>query len=154
MDLRVHEALPIICKAGGVTVALMVWNEKLSVNIKAIDRQHQKIVGIINELHDAMKERRGRDVMAGLLVELVDYSGYHFDTEEDFFRQYKYPGLLVHKSEHDLFKSRVEHMRSQFNGGNKLIVVEAMDFLKDWLSDHILVTDHKYSPFLNGKGVY
>lgn len=135
-------------------MALMVWNEKLSVNIKAIDRQHQKIVRITNELHKAMKERRGKDVVGGLLVELVDYSGYHFDTEEDYFRQYGYPSLLVHKSEHDLFRSQIENMRGQFDKGNKLIVVEVMDFLKDWLSDHILVTDHQYVPFLKGKGVY
>ena len=45
-------------------------------------------------------------------------------------------------------------MKGKFDNVNRLVVVEAMDFLKDWLSDHILVTDHQYSPFLNGQGVF
>lgn len=49
-------------------MALMVWSEQLSVNIGAIDRLHRKIVGIINELHGAMKERRGKGVASGLLT--------------------------------------------------------------------------------------
>ncbi len=28
-----------------------------------------------------------------------------------------------------------------------------MAFLKDWLQDHIMGSDKKYAPFLNGKGV-
>jgi len=135
-------------------MALIAWDEGFSVNVQSIDRQHRKIVGIANELHDAMRDRRGKDVIGGLLVELVDYSGYHFDTEEGFFQQYRYPGLLEHRSEHDLFKSRVGNLKRQFDGGNRLSVVEMMDFRKDWLRGHIIVTDHQYAPFLNGHGVY
>ena len=135
-------------------MGLIAWDERLSVNIRSIDRQHRRIVRIVNELHGAMKDRRGKDVIGGLLVELVDYSGYHFDTEEEFFQQYGYPGLTAHRSEHGLFKARVGNLRKQFEGGNRLIVVEAMDFLKDWIRDHIVVTDNQYRPFLNGHGVY
>jgi hemerythrin len=28
-----------------------------------------------------------------------------------------------------------------------------MNFLKDWLSNHIMNSDKKYGPFLTGKGV-
>jgi len=38
---------------------------------------------------------------------------------------------------------------------NKLgITLEVMNFLKDWLSHHILSVDKKYAPFLNEKGIH
>ena len=33
------------------------------------------------------------------------------------------------------------------------MTVEVMNFLKDWLSNHIQTSDKKYGPFLNSKGV-
>jgi len=34
-----------------------------------------------------------------------------------------------------------------------VVNVDLLNFLKSWLQNHILGTDKKYAPFLNGKGV-
>ena len=59
------------------------WNEKYSVHIEEIDSQHKKIFSIINRLHSALKARKGKKVIGNLLDELVDYTYYHFATEEN-----------------------------------------------------------------------
>jgi hemerythrin len=129
------------------------WNEKYSVHIEEIDSQHKKIFSIINRLHDGMKARRGKEVIGGLLDELVDYTYYHFATEERYFRLCNYPHFEVHKSEHDLMRNLVFDLRLKFDANSEMIIVEAMELLKDWLSDHVLGSDQKYAFFLHKQGI-
>lgn len=59
-------------------MALMSWSDNLSVNIKEIDEQHKKLVGMVNDLHDAMKMGKGNDVTGKILTGLIQYVGTHF----------------------------------------------------------------------------
>ncbi|HVN95096.1 MAG TPA: bacteriohemerythrin [Syntrophorhabdaceae bacterium] len=134
-------------------MALLEWNEKLRVDIREIDEQHKRLVDLINRLHDAMKTGQGKAVLGGTLTELFDYTDYHFGTEEKYFRQYQYPSLVVHKSAHDLFRSRVAELKAKAVEIDSMVTIETMNFLKDWLYDHILGSDQKYAPFLKTKGL-
>jgi hemerythrin len=129
------------------------WSEKYSVHIKEIDSQHQTIFGIINRLHDAMRVRRGNDVIGDLLIELVDYTYYHFATEEKYFRMHHYPHFDVHKSEHDLMRNLVADLKNRCDEKDEKIVLETMELLKDWLSDHVIGSDQKYGSFLSESGI-
>ncbi len=133
---------------------LMTWNDQLSVNIKLVDSQHKRLVDLLNNFHDAMKLGKGREAMAKTLSELVDYTCYHFTTEEDLFATHKYPEWLRHKHEHDALTKQAKDLNERCSRGELMPTAETMKFLKDWLSNHILVSDKKYSPFLNGKGVF
>jgi methyl-accepting chemotaxis protein len=132
---------------------LMAWESDLILGIRQIDDQHKQLVGMVNDLHRAMKQRRSTTIMAGILDRLASYTGYHFGTEEELFKKHGYPETEPHLKIHrDLvakvidFKTRVEH-------GDATISMELMQFLKDWLANHIKVTDKKYVPFLQGKGL-
>ena len=52
-------------------MALIEWNDEYSVKVKEIDQQHMKLVNLINELHLAMKEARGREVVGKILTGLI-----------------------------------------------------------------------------------
>jgi len=134
-------------------VLFIEWNERYSVHIEEIDSQHKKIFSIINTLHDAMKARKGQDVIGSLLGELVDYTYYHFATEEKYFRLCNYLHFDVHKSEHDLMRNLVAELKRKFDADTGTIILEVMELLKDWLSDHVLGSDQKYGPFLNKQGI-
>jgi hemerythrin len=47
----------------------------------------------------------------------------------------------------------VGNFKQRFAAGDATVAMELMDFLKDWLVNHINGTDRKYVPFLKGKGV-
>lgn len=38
---------------------LIQWNESLSVGVVEIDRQHRKLVELINDLNNAMRQGKG-----------------------------------------------------------------------------------------------
>jgi len=134
-------------------VALIEWSDSLSVSIREIDEQHRTLVGLLNSLFDAMKAGKGKDVLGRVLSDLVNYTVYHFATEEKLFKTYSYPDTVKHKQEHEYLTKKASDLRNQFDKGDAVITVEVMQFLKTWLSGHIMGVDKKYSPFLRGKGL-
>jgi len=131
----------------------MNWDEKFSVNIGEIDSQHKKLFALINELFDGMRAGRGKDILGAVLSDLIAYTVYHFNTEERIFQQYGYPERIKHKQEHDELTRKAKELKADFEGGNRMISIEVMNFLRDWLNVHILQEDKKYVPFLTSKGV-
>ncbi len=132
---------------------LFQWSQDMSVNITEIDNQHKKLVDLINLLHDSMKSGKGKDVLGKLLNELTDYTVNHFGTEEKLFQKYGYPEYARHKKDHDDLTKQVIDIKTKLEGGATILTVEVMNFLKDWLNNHILHADKKYTAFLNAKGV-
>lgn len=130
-------------------MSLLNWSEDLSVNINGVDAQHKKLINLINELHDAMKSGKGKDKMGLILNELVEYTKYHFSAEEFLMQQKNYPGFLQHKKEHDLFTQKVMEFYNKYTVGSLSLSLEVLQFLKDWIVNHIKGTDKQYSPYLS-----
>lgn len=134
-------------------MALVVWSDILEVNISQIDNQHKKLVSMINELHDAMKLGKGKEVMAKILNGLIQYTATHFKTEEDLFARYGYPDTAAHKREHIAFVGKVKEFKQGFDAGKLSVTLEVMNFLSKWIQQHIKGSDMKYAPFFQEKGL-
>ena len=134
-------------------MAFMNWNSTFSVNILEIDNQHKKLVAMINELSEAMKARKGSEVMGKIISGLVDYTKTHFAAEEAYFAKYGYPETAAHKLEHTKFINQLNKFKQDFEAGKLSVTIDVLKFLSDWLVNHIKGTDQKYSKFLNDKGV-
>ncbi len=129
-------------------MAFLVWNENYSVGVKELDAQHQMLFNYINELHDAMKAGKSKDIISSTLQKLSDYARVHFTAEEKMMEQKKYPDLAKHKTEHMKFFEKVTDYQMNFNHKSFMTSLEIMDFLKNWLMGHILDTDKKYTPYM------
>jgi hemerythrin len=134
-------------------MAFIEWNDSLSVGVNEIDLQHQKLIGIINELHDAMRLGKGNDVLGKIIKGLVSYAGTHFLTEEKYFDQFGYPEAGSHKGEHSAFAQKVAEFKDGFDAGKVALSINVMNFLSNWLRNHIKVVDKKYGPFFIEKGL-
>lgn len=135
-------------------MALISWNQDLSVNIQMIDKQHQKLVAMLNELNDAMRERKSKEILGKTIANLADYALTHFMTEERLFDKHQYPHQAAHKQEHNSFAEKVAQFKTRHERGEVALSIEMMIFLKDWLINHIQGSDKKYGPFLNERGLY
>ncbi|RMF56980.1 MAG: hemerythrin [Calditrichaeota bacterium] len=134
-------------------MALFQWSDTFSVGISSIDRQHQKLISLVNELHEAMKNGKSKEVLGYIIEELINYTKYHFQTEEELFHKYQYPQEAAHKAAHDSFVEKVLQFQEGFESGKVLLSMEILQFLKQWVSDHIQKVDKQYSFFLKEKGV-
>jgi hemerythrin len=130
---------------------LFEWTDELSVNIPVIDEQHKKLISHINEFYAHMKTGKAKQVMNETLNKLIDYVGYHFSTEEDFFNKFNYPDKDAHVREHKAFVEKVKIVSEDFKNGKLAVTIELFTFLTDWVENHIKQIDKRYEPFLKGK---
>ena len=135
-------------------MSLIEWTNDLSVNVKEIDLQHQKLVEMINDLHAAMRDRKTKDSLKKIIDDLANYTASHFLTEEKYFDQFKYDKAFMHKKEHNDFVKKVMEFKKGFDENRLLLSMDIMNFLKDWLTKHIKGSDKQYSPFFNEKGLF
>ncbi|MBF0186324.1 MAG: bacteriohemerythrin [Magnetococcales bacterium] len=132
---------------------LMPWTNQLKLNIKAVDRDHRKLVDLINTLYKAMNAGKGRSALGAILDELINYTAGHFALEEEMFDKYGYPETNEHKELHRKLVAQVTEFQRAFHEEGAALNMDLMNFLKEWLVDHIIGEDKKYAPYLRKKGV-
>jgi len=130
------------------------WSEKLSVGIKSIDDQHKVLISLINRLNTAMAQGEASIIIGNVLAKLTDYTRFHFTHEEALFAQHKYEGSENHKRQHEALIDQISMLKERYESEiSGAVGLEIMQFLKNWLTKHIMKTDMEYSRFLIEKGV-
>lgn len=129
-------------------MALFEWRDDFSVKVASVDAQHKRLVGMLNELHDAMLKGASAEHLGGILNGLVEYTAYHFAHEEAMFAQTHYPDAEAHIAEHKALVDQVLAFKAKFEAKQASINMELMKFLKDWLVKHILGSDKKFGPHM------
>ncbi|HEY1931207.1 MAG TPA: bacteriohemerythrin [Acetobacteraceae bacterium] len=133
---------------------LLTWTEKLSVGVTALDDDHKRLVAMINELFDSMQAGQGREVLGRILDGLVQYTKMHFAREESFFAKTSYAAAAAHKQEHDALTRQVLDVQRKYAAGAQAaLTLEILQFLKNWLIQHIQGSDQKYRMHLNANGI-
>lgn len=125
-------------------MSYFLWDDKYAFGVESIDEDHKVLVGLINQLYVAMRQGKARAVISGIVTQMVDYAKVHFRREEFYFKGVKYSESAVHKAEHDAFTSKVAEFKTELDAGNVNISIEVISFLREWLANHILVSDKKY----------
>ena len=131
---------------------LMTWTDKLGVGVKVLDDDHKRLIDLLNQLDDGMKKGKGKETLGKVLDGLVSYTKFHFAREEEFFAKTGYPAA-THKKEHDDLVKQVLDLQARYKSGELALSLATVDFLKNWLINHIQGTDQKYGPHLNAKGI-
>jgi hemerythrin len=132
---------------------LIVWEPSFSVNVEFLDKQHQMLVQMINDLHDAMLDGNEKETIGKLIEQLLTYAAMHFAREEHYFDIFGYPDTDMHKKQHKDFERKISVFETDFKAGRESVSTEIMKFLGDWLAEHIKGSDKQYSQFLNARGV-
>jgi len=135
-------------------MATFAWNESYSVHVRQFDAQHQKLFEIISTLADAMRMGKGEDVIRDVVGQLAVYTRTHFLQEEVAMRQTGYPELASHQAQHNKLMADVERYKKDLDEGRKPNTIAVLNFLRDWLVQHIQKSDKLYSDHLNTHGVH
>jgi hemerythrin len=139
---------------------LLIWTDNLSVGVKEFDDDHKRLIRMINELHGALQDVDAEGKIAEVEIEIAlhrleNYFTTHCLSEEKSMERTGFPGLKEHRQEHQKFFAAVAEMSQRFRGSrNPRHATELMQFMYDWQTDHIFVTDKKYTLHLNAKGIF
>ncbi len=139
-------------------MSYMEWKPEYNLNIETVDKQHRKLVDIINLLYESTQPDAEKDELHALVEilekeatainEMLEYTIKHFKDEEKLMVLNKYPEYEEHKKRHDSFTRQVRQYKEHFDSAEEVDVDEMMRYLKKWLLDHILGEDKKYVPYL------
>ncbi len=131
---------------------LMQWSDSLSVGVDRFDRQHRKLVDLVNELYAALRAGKATEVQRKILDSLVEYTVSHFADEERQMAAAGYPDLEAHKAYHAQLIRQVSDFKTKLDQGQTSISSDLFNFLKSWLVNHIMEQDKAYGPHLNRIG--
>lgn len=133
-------------------VVFFKWQTSYNVNIKVIDQQHRELVNILNRLFVAISKREADKTISGILDAMVAYTRTHFELEERLLQQANYSDYAAHKEEHVKLLAQLDELCRKHMVEEKVIYFEMVSFLKNWLKEHILGVDMKYSQALQRAG--
>lgn len=135
-------------------MALFDWKQEYSVSVTSFDRDHKKLFSFLNELHQAMAEKRGKIVVVPVLQDLIEYTRTHFAAEEAAMSKANFVDLEHHVAEHHALTVKVQQFYAEYTTANYVgVPIDVLYFLRDWLENHILGTDRKYGEALNSAGI-
>jgi hemerythrin-like metal-binding protein len=122
------------------------WDTKYELNIQEIDSQHRSLFRLVNRLHESLESTSTHLEIKDVLDELINYTKIHFRFEELFFARISFPAedKELHKLEHRNFYFKITEFQQQLAKNEDQLSITVLEFLKDWLSHHILITDMVY----------
>ena len=130
-------------------MSLINWSSKLSVGVLQLDADHIILIGLINELYDAMSKGQGEELFETILVTLKDYTVTHFSREEALMKEHEYPDYEDHKGYHEKLIRHLNEFTARYAADkSSLTAPEIKQFLEGWLINHIKKADFAYKPFM------
>lgn len=132
-------------------MAFVDWRPEYSVKSDTLDHQHQKMFQIVNQLHDAIFAHKGKDVMGGIIHDLLTYTQTHFAEEERQMENSHFPSQLLqaHKAAHEQLIRQVREIEQRYLRGEGNMSPDVLCFLVgEWLLKHILSMDKQYAPYM------
>jgi hemerythrin-like metal-binding protein len=120
------------------------WKDEYSVHVEEIDNQHKQLIKMVFQLFTAISKQSTKEVLGNILDELIKYAGYHFATEEKYFREFDYEFADEHIKEHRAFGKKVGDLKERYVNNEVEISFELIDFLEDWMLKHLMTADSKY----------
>ena len=133
-------------------MALCQWSESMSVGESRLDADHKAIIRLINQLHDNLEAGADSATLGEVFDSLINYTRFHFKREEKVMQACRYPDAKAHEEEHAGFTRHIEEIRDRYaRNADSALIRGLLDYLKDWLSHHILTQDMAYKPYVESR---
>ena len=97
----------------------ITWDSSYEVGIEIVDKQHRHLVDLTNELYNACIGER--------------------DELDQKFKE--------HKQKHEDFVKTILTSINAYTSGKQFVPNAFVRFLRDWLFDHILITDKEMAKY-------
>ena len=131
----------------------IVWDKKFEVGNNTVDRQHKSLCEMINNLILQCENGKAAETLQDTLAFLVDYTVFHFASEEALQIESGYPGYEEHKQIHEDFKETVADLVQRFeeNGSSEELVKDIRETVIEWLTNHMQNEDTKIGNYIRSK---
>ncbi|MGH1340880.1 MAG: bacteriohemerythrin [Nannocystales bacterium] len=129
-------------------MAFLDWTGVSQVGVQTMDLEHGLLVKQMNDLHAHWTADAPRPIVGRALQVLYDGTLSHFRHEEAHMRQHRHSGYDAHCRIHRELLQTLTRFRDAFVKDGSTLDQEFFDFLRVWLSSHILDVDAGYADAL------
>ncbi len=130
------------------SLQLLSWQTQHNIGIDEADRQHKKMLAMMNEVHIVSAQGHSNQSISQALEVLISYTEIHFEWEETFFDGYKYPKSQEHKNHHASLIEELRNHQKNIAVGDRKAIDNELSYLNDWLIEHIKHGDCDYANYL------
>ncbi|HBG86669.1 MAG: hemerythrin family protein [Bacteroidales bacterium] len=123
------------------------WTDDLSVKNEMLDAEHQKWILILNDFYQGLMDKKPKEKLLELVIAMLDYTKYHFASEEKYMKSINYPKLAEHQEKHRFYEAKISEYHERIKEGKMVLSLEVTNFLKTWLINHIRGVDQQYAAF-------
>lgn len=124
------------------------WDESLSVDVEAIDQDHQRLIELFNLLCQAVTSQESPRYVDALFAELISFAESHFRHEERLMVKHGYDALDDHKEEHLDLIDLIHDLQRRFHQARDQLTTDNLEYLKEWLTGHMIGQDMRLGSFL------
>ncbi|MDH3979231.1 MAG: bacteriohemerythrin [Gammaproteobacteria bacterium] len=128
-------------------MSMIEWKDEFSVGIPDVDHEHQQLIGLINELHNAMSGKNAAMTVTDFLGEIHAHVAAHFALEEKIMREKKYDQYEDHKRDHERLLDEISDIMDDYEENAFYSDEVFTSTLEHWFSDHFKTRDarlHKH----------
>jgi len=131
---------------------LIKWEQSLSIGVPEIDMEHKYLIVLVNKIHDDFIAGRVGNKLSVSFAQLIKYTDRHFKNEESLMSAINYPLLEEHKLQHDNLTEQATLLSEKYVTGEDNISVKTLEFLKDWIFEHVISQDLKIAKYIKING--
>ncbi len=118
----------------------------MSVGIDVIDNEHKMLIDMVARLSDAIDNNDADEVVLEIFERLELYVKEHFSREEALMAAFNYARLVPHRKQHQKFIEKISEFKVTLQENYSIAVAEEVNlFLFNWLTNHILIEDMRFS---------
>ena len=124
------------------------WTDTYRLGIDLLDSHHRNLVELLNRAYNAISLDRREGEISGIFNELLRYTEYHLQTEEQMMKEVGYSRMYSHVSEHDMFRNKLNELQAGQATEDSKFYAGVIYFLEEWLLSHILLIDKEFAEFV------
>lgn len=136
------------------SLQLLSWQPEHNIGIDEADRQHKKMLAMMNDVHILSAQKHSNKSINQALDVLITYTEVHFDWEEKFFDGYQYPKSQEHKKHHAALIEELRIHQRNIALGDQKAIDDELSHLNNWLIEHIKHGDRDYASYLANNESY
>jgi len=132
-------------------MSIVQWSDSFKIGEGEIDKEHWGLFALIHDLEDKLLQGAAETSIHATIDALEAYVNVHFEHEERAMRECDYPELEAHRRAHAALTFRVVQLKREYELAPESFDYEAMmEFLSNWLSEHILKLDMDFAIYHKG----
>jgi hemerythrin-like metal-binding protein len=129
------------------------WLPDYAIGVQEVDAEHQGLFRLAEKLHHGILLGQSQEIVGPLLLDLLDYTCYHFAHEEQLMLRIGYPHYVDHCRQHQELRSRALAMHDSFGSGEASMAIELLQFVTEWLKCHTTTSDRRIGSYMRKHGL-